>query len=219
MIFSPLLFECKSKVRNDGVGRIEDKVISILVEAHIVLLHFSPMPPSKGHLRRSTIHLQHLPRKSRHHAFEGLVTRHEVRSPGTVIFIRLCDDSVVSPDLQHVLGSLRGPAVDCEGVVRMIDGPPVRKVGFERSLDFPVLDEVLDKAREVRSKMVRGFGWDIQQSVHGGLEHCGHSLTGRLTLFPHCACIAVVGSLAISPLCVVLEDGVGVSKIVWQSGR
>lgn len=86
------------------------------------------------------------------------MTRCEVGSPGTVKFIRLCDDSVVSPDLQHVLGSLRGPAVDREGVVRMIDGPPVRKVGLEGSFDFPILDQVLDKAREVRSKVVGGFG-------------------------------------------------------------
>lgn len=89
------------------------------------------------------------------------MTRREVRSTGTVEFIRLCDDSVVGPDLQHVLGSLRGPAIDREGVVRMINGPPVRKVGFERSLDFPILDEVLDEAREVRSAMGRGSGWNI----------------------------------------------------------
>lgn len=55
--------------------------------------------------------------------------------------------------------------------------------------------------------------------MHGGLEHCGRSLTVRLTLFPHRACIAVVGSLAISPVCAVLEDGVGVGEIIWQRGR
>ncbi len=90
---------------------------------------------------------------------KGLVTRREVGRPGTVELIRLCDNSVVSPDLQHVLCSLWRPAIDREGVVWMVDGPPVRKVGLEGSLDFPVLDEVLNKAREIRSKVVCAFGW------------------------------------------------------------
>jgi len=41
----------------------------------------------------------------------------------------------------------------------------------------------------------------------------------RQTSFPHRTRITVVRSLAISPLCAVLEDGVGVGKIIWQSRR
>jgi len=87
------------------------------------------------------------------------MTRREVGGPGTVEFIRLCDDSVVSPDFQHILCGLWGPAIDGEGIVWRVDPPPVRKVGLEGRFDFPILNEILDKAREVRSKMIFGFGW------------------------------------------------------------
>ena len=40
---------------------------------------------------------------------------------------------------------------------------------------------------------------------------------GRLTLLPHFAGVAVVRSLAIAPCCLVLEDGVGISKVIRKT--
>lgn len=75
----------------------------ILVETDIVILHLAPVSPSKGHLRRPTVHLEHLPRKRRHHALERLVRRGEIRRSGAVVLVRGRDDGVVGPDLEHVL--------------------------------------------------------------------------------------------------------------------
>ena len=101
------------------------------------------MSPLKAHHRRPTIHLQHLPRKRRHHPLERLVTRREV---GLLIIVVLAlgQNGIVCSHFQHVFAGDGLVAVDREAEVRVVDGAPVGDVGFEGGFDFPVLDEVFD---------------------------------------------------------------------------
>lgn len=126
----------------------------LLIEPHIIILHLAPVPPSKCHLRRPTIHLEHLPRKMRHHPLERLVARRKVLRCRAVVLVRR-DDGIVSTDFEHVLCRLRRPAVDGEGVVGMVDGAPVGKARLEGRFDFPVLDEVLHELWETAGDVVR----------------------------------------------------------------
>ena len=97
---------------------------NLLVEPHVVILHGSPVPPLERHSRRATVDLQYFPRKSWHHALEGLVTGSEVRVLRAVELIR-CDYSIVGTDLEHVLGGLRRSTIDGKRVVLVVDGSPV----------------------------------------------------------------------------------------------
>ena len=115
------------------------------------------MPPLECHHRWPTIHLEHLPRKSRHHPFERLVTARKIRLFRIVELVG-CDDGVVRPDFQHVLCALGWTTIDRECVVGVVDGAPVGDVGLETGFHFPVLDEVLDEIGKGGCGVVFGFG-------------------------------------------------------------
>lgn len=118
--------------------------LHVLVEPDVIILHHTPVSPLESYFRRTTVHLQDLPSKRRHHSLEGLVTGREVRVLGAVVLVRR-DDGIVSAHLEHVLGSLRWTAIDCKGVVLVVYGAPVGQARLEGGLDFPILDKVLDK--------------------------------------------------------------------------
>lgn len=116
------------------------------------------MPPPKRHRRRAPVHLEHLPRKRRHHALERLVARVEAAAERAVELVGL-DDGVVRPDLQHVLAGLRRAAVDAELVGRGVDGAPVGQVELVGCFDLPVFDELFDEVWEALGGVVCFFGW------------------------------------------------------------
>ena len=66
----------------------------------------------------------------------------EVGAGGAVVVVG-GDDGIVRADLEHVLGVLLRPAVDGEGVVAAVNGPPVLQIRLERRLHLPVLHQIL----------------------------------------------------------------------------
>lgn len=97
------------------------------------------MSPSETDLGRSRKHLENLPRKSGHHALEGLVAGVEGRVEGAVELIGF-DDGIVGAHVEHVLACLGRTAIDREGVVGHVDGAPVFEFCLVGRLDLPVLD-------------------------------------------------------------------------------
>ena len=126
-------------------GRKEER--DVLVKTDIIILKMPPMAPPKRHSWRPTIHLQHLPRKRRHHALKRLVALAEIILLRVVVLVGR-DECVVGAHAEHVLARLRGAAVEAKGVARLLDCAPVGEVGFERGFDFPVFDEVFDEVLE-----------------------------------------------------------------------
>jgi hypothetical protein len=57
-------------------------------------------------------------------------------------------DGMGETDLEHIFCTLGLGAVDCEGVVFVVDGAPIVDGRLERGFDFPVLDEVLHEFGE-----------------------------------------------------------------------
>lgn len=112
-----------------------------LIEPNVIILHLPPVTPSEGHRGWTAVNLYNLPSKSWHHTLECLMGRCEIGIGRAVKFIR-SNDGVISAHLEHILRGLRWPSVDRKGIVGMVNGPPILQVGFERSLDFPILDEI-----------------------------------------------------------------------------
>lgn len=108
-------------------------------------------------MRRAGVDFEHLPSKGGHHALEGLVAGGEVGVLGAVVLVG-SNDSVVGANLEHMLRALRRLAIDGEGVVGGINGPPVLEAGLERGLDLPVFDQVLDQLDEAPGFMVHLLG-------------------------------------------------------------
>jgi hypothetical protein len=71
---------------------------------------------------------------------------------------------------KHILSALGGRAVDGERVVFVVDGAPVRQDGFERSFDFPVLDEVLHDIGEGAGFVVLLFRYYTRSECEDGLR-------------------------------------------------
>ena len=59
------------------------------------------MPPFEGDRWWTTVHLDDLPSKRRHHSLESLVARGKVGVLRTIVLVRL-NDGVVSTDIEHV---------------------------------------------------------------------------------------------------------------------
>jgi hypothetical protein len=65
--------------------------------------------------------------------------------PHRAVILVGCDDGIVCADFEHMFCGLFRPAVNREGVFRMVDGAPVFEVCLKGSLNLPVLDKVLDE--------------------------------------------------------------------------
>ena len=78
-----------------------------LIEPHIIILHDAPMSPPKTDRRWSTIHLQHLPSKRRHHSLKRLMAARKIAILGAVVLVGR-DDGIVRSELEHVLSGLWG---------------------------------------------------------------------------------------------------------------
>ena len=82
----------------------------------------------------------------------------------TIILVG-CDDSIVGPHFEHVLTGLARSPIDGKSVLVMIDGAPIGELGFERSLDFPILDKVFDETWQAAICVVGLFGYSIISTV------------------------------------------------------
>lgn len=123
------------------------RVGHVLVESNVVVLKVSPVAPLERNGRGAAVHLEDFPGKRGHHALKGLVALAKVVVLRVVVLVGR-DKGVVSAHAQHVLARLRRPAVEAECVAGLLDGAPVGQVGLEGSLDFPVLDEILNEVLE-----------------------------------------------------------------------
>ena len=72
------------------------------IKGNVIIFHPTPVPPPKRNPRRPRIHLDHLPRKRRHHPLKRAMAKTNVVPHRTVVLPRR-QDRIVRPLLEHVV--------------------------------------------------------------------------------------------------------------------
>ncbi len=80
----------------------------ILIKFNIVFLHDTPVPPLESHLWRTTVNLQHLPSRIRHHTLKCFVATAKVGVFRAIVLVRV-DNGVIGSDFERVLADYAGP--------------------------------------------------------------------------------------------------------------
>ncbi len=129
----------------------------LLVISHIIIFHYPPVSPLEYYNWWSAVYFKNFPGKCWHHTLESLMTRCKIGSLWRIVLVR-SDDGIVSANFKHMFSRLRRTAIYRECVLMLVNGSPISDLGLERCLNFPILDQVLDKVRKTSRGMRPAFG-------------------------------------------------------------